>query len=86
MDDLEKILDVPFTFSIHCRSGYLGDKCNCWRCRQKRNEEVTDETNALAKKEAKEIDKEIDRKNRERCVKAEYKEVEKILSKDEKMV
>lgn len=56
MDDLEKLLDVPFTFSQWCRAGlseYLpSGKCNCHRCRTSRGEEVTAETNALAKHEA----------------------------------
>lgn len=56
------------TFSMHCRSGLLG-RCECWRCREKRGELVTAESNAMAKKQA----SEADAKQRER--------VREILSK-----
>jgi len=49
--DLEKIFDVPFTFSANCRSGLL-ERCECWRCRKSRNEEVTEETEKNAKIQA----------------------------------
>lgn len=58
--ELEKALNVPFTFSQWCRSGlanYLpSGKCNCWRCLAERGEEATEETNALAEREAKVAD------------------------------
>lgn len=40
-DLLDTILNVPFTFSVNCRSGFvpnLIERCECWRCRDKRHE------------------------------------------------
>ena len=63
MDDLTalwKLLNVnglPFSFSVWCRSGFVGrEKCGCWRCRQERGEEVTAETELQAQEEAKRLD------------------------------
>jgi hypothetical protein len=61
MDELEKILDVPFTFSANCRSGLLA-RCECRRCRKTRGEPVTEETEALAKAQAKVADEEQSKK------------------------
>jgi len=55
MNDLDKIFDVPFTFSKNCRSGLL-EKCGCWRCRQSRGEEVSEKTEKQAATEAKKAD------------------------------
>jgi len=58
--ELLKILSIPFSFSPNCRSGlssYIpGGKCNCSRCRKSRGEDVTIETEKLAKKQAENID------------------------------
>lgn len=56
MRQLEALLDVPFTFSLHCRSGVL-PRCECWRCRGERGEPVTDETNRLAAEQAAQADR-----------------------------
>lgn len=60
-DDLEKVLDVPYTFSLYCRSGFL-EHCECWRCRQERNEDVTATSESLSKQQAEEIDRQHDKK------------------------
>lgn len=61
--ELEKIFDVPFTFSQWCRSGLLPEgTCQCWRCRQGRGEPVSEETNRIAKEQAQAADAAVDRK------------------------
>ena len=52
-EELEKALNVPFTFSKNCASGLL-ERCECWRCRHQRSEPVTEETEALAAKQSEE--------------------------------
>lgn len=37
------------TFSVYCISGYVGDKCNCSRCRTQRGLKVTVESEELSK-------------------------------------
>lgn len=52
---LTQILDVPFTFSIHCRSGFvpnLIERCECFRCRKERGEPRNDELAAAIAAEA----------------------------------
>ena len=44
---LLKDANVEVTFSINCCSGLL-KRCECWRCRKERGEEVTAETETLA--------------------------------------
>ena len=57
MEELMKAIDkVGFTFSVNCRSGYLGNKCQCWRCRKERGEEATKETEEIAAEQARECD------------------------------
>lgn len=51
MDGIESALNVPFTFSINCRSGLLS-RCECSRCRSKRGEPVTEETELMARSDA----------------------------------
>jgi len=46
MSLIDQILDGPFTFSINCRSGFVGVfivKCECWRCRKQRGEQPDEE-------------------------------------------
>lgn len=41
MDELNRLLDVPFTFSRWCVSGLTptyAPRCECWRCREERGE------------------------------------------------
>lgn len=55
----DAILNVPFTFSRNCRSGYVGkwlERCECSRCRRERGEEVNEASEALAEKQAGEVD------------------------------
>lgn len=47
---------VKITFSKNCRSG-LVDRCECWRCRKGRGEEVTEETESVAEANAAVVDK-----------------------------
>jgi hypothetical protein len=63
MKDFEELLDVPFTFSKNCRSGLLA-KCECWRCKQSRGEEVTADSESLAEIQAKQADEEFAAKNK----------------------
>lgn len=58
---LDEIFNVPFTFSINCRSGCL-ERCECWRCRKERGEPVTEESEELARLQADEVDCEQARK------------------------
>ena len=51
------------SFSKNCISGFVGrDKCQCWRCRGDRDEEVTKESEALAKQNRKKHDQRMMRK------------------------
>jgi len=54
---LLKECGATMTFSINCSSGIIhllgkDKKCNCWRCRKGRGEEVTEETEAQAAQES----------------------------------
>lgn len=63
--ELEKAFEnVPFTFSKNCRSGLL-ERCECSRCRIKRNETVNEETNKLAEVKAKQADLDFEKSMRE---------------------
>lgn len=59
--DIFEIFNTPFTFSPNCRSGLVnyipGGNCNCGRCRKSRGEEVTEQTEQLAKEQAEAADK-----------------------------
>lgn len=48
------------TFSVNCRSGIIGSRCQCWRCRKERGQEVTPETEALAARMAVDADRDFD--------------------------
>lgn len=40
--ELDRIFDVPFTFSQHCCAGLVpryAERCECWRCRKERGEQ-----------------------------------------------
>lgn len=56
--DLEKLFDVPFTFSKNCVSGIVnhlppGSRCECWRCRKERGEPVDEASEQLAEQQRK---------------------------------
>jgi len=38
---LSKLAGVKMTFSKNCVSGFIGNACQCWRCKTARGEEVT---------------------------------------------
>jgi hypothetical protein len=40
---------IKMTFSEYCISGYLGNKCNCSRCREQRGLPITPESEELSK-------------------------------------
>jgi len=46
-EELAELINVPFTFSAHCRSGIVGDLCRCWRCRGEK--EPTKDESAAAR-------------------------------------
>lgn len=57
-----------FTFSKHCRSGYVGkwlERCECGRCREGRGEERTAESESQAAADAKRCDELSTREIRE---------------------
>lgn len=57
MAEFFRVLNVPFTFSINCRSGVL-PACGCWRCRGERGEPSSEETEEAARREAERVDRE----------------------------
>jgi hypothetical protein len=55
VDILKTLKGVRMTFSANCCTGIIyllgpDARCECWRCRQKRGEDVTEETEAIARK------------------------------------
>lgn len=57
-DEVLALFSTPVTFSVNCRSGLLpAGKCQCWRCRDARGQEVTAATERQAAREAAQADK-----------------------------
>ena len=51
MKELSVVLTgAKVTFSRNCCSGLVGEKCQCWRCREHRQEPVTPDTEAEAER------------------------------------
>lgn len=65
LDALLASSSLRVTFSQWCSSGTLGrDRCLCWRCRERRGEEWSEETERIAERESKEEKRKLEESTR----------------------
>lgn len=65
LDALLASSNLRVTFSQWCSSGTLGrDRCQCWRCRERRGEEWSEETEMVAERESKEEKRKLEESTR----------------------